>query len=79
MRLLTGLILPEQEAENLRAIGRGEREKVLREEPWLAWCEWPLYCTCKDCRPARVDDREAAGAGSHTSEGSPTSSSEGRS
>jgi hypothetical protein len=79
VRLLTGLILPEQEAENLRAIGRGEREKVLREEPWRAWCEWPLYCTCRECLPAPVDGRESADAGSHTSEGSPNAKTEGRS
>ncbi len=50
MRLLTGLILPEQSAENERAIGRGDFAKVLAEEPWRAWCDWPLPCSCATCK-----------------------------
>ena len=32
MRLLTGLYMPEDEAENKRAIGRGERRKAEAED-----------------------------------------------
>lgn len=49
MRLLTGLLLPEDGDANLRAIGRGERLKAEVEEPWRATCDWPLFCRCEEC------------------------------
>jgi len=37
VRLLPSLFLPEDEALNMEAIGRGERRKTEVEEPW----NWP--------------------------------------
>jgi len=60
MRLLTGLILPEQEPENRRAIGRGEYRKLLAEEPWRDWCNFPLPCTCQMCNHSTSKKQETA-------------------
>jgi hypothetical protein len=53
VRLLTGLVLPEENSMNRKSIARGEHRKMLAEEPWRASCDWPLPCTCKDCQSAK--------------------------
>ena len=52
MRLLTGIILPEEELLNKRMIGRGERRKAEAEEgpqplePEICWATWRNNKNC---------------------------------
>lgn len=53
MRLLTGLDPFDAPRENARAIARGERAKIVAEEPWNWHPEW---CGCVPC--VYVKDKE---------------------